>query len=1193
MRTAGEKTLALWRESGEWWAGEPYSEFRHFVDAKGSRRESSRKMPCLGEVTGSQAKPYIENNREEISLRVRKVRDEKVAKATGFAPVFHWQQGDRLQSVGESYAMLHTLSGYSFGRSVMLAEEIPAIAARRGVCSVLLADWHSLTGAVEFVQIAEKLGVKPLIGATLELEDGGEIVLVAKSKRGYQNLSQLITANHLDEPRLFPLCRWRNLERYSTDLMCLTGGENGPLNRLTACGRYQQALEAVQRLTGLFGKENTYLQIERSYHPWQIKANHLLEELADTTGITAVAGYPCHLADRAHLPALDALICSDTLCTIDEVVGRKPQRHETQPEHRSSPRRPLNAERFLRCPSEMAALYADKPELIRSTLLLADKCDNDVLPGRTRLPQLFPDEPRVLREATYAGARERHSSLRKGLVRRLEHELERIIRLGYSGHFLVAWDFCDWARENDIVLSGRGSVVDSAVAYCLGLSRIDAYHHGLHFDRFLPADGSKRPDIDVDFEAARRDDVRNYMAAKYGQERVATVAAIGAYCSRGIIREVGKVMGLPEETVSYLSKRLHGGVTPERLESALDARPELRDSNIPREKFRWVFRLAERLMDVPRNMRAHSSGVILSANPIAETVPVQHSGVEEVKIIQWDKRSARRCFDKFDILCLRGNDVLSGTERRVRQSNLDFDVEKLPLDDPDTYRAMRSGELIGIPQSASPAMRQAHVRLRTENLSDASLVQAGIRPGVGGAVKINELIARRRGKPYSFSDPKLEEILGPTYGIIVFQEQVDQLLQAFAGFSSGEAEETRDSIHKRRREGYAESVRDEIVRLIVEQGYAPWVAEEVTGLVAGFQGYGFAQGHALAFAEISVRSVHCQQNYPAEFHAALLNAQPAGYYGPCTIANEARNRGVAILKPDVNASFLDFSVEDLVAPDPPCLNIPNGAIRVSLKQIGTLSRQTAERIVRSRLLPPLEEFVPDWKQHQRVDAPFSSLFDFVSRVLPERDELEALILCGALDGMHPNRREMLWSVPSALRYAKSCAYDPHSLDMRMPEPELTTGINDFSYQEKALAERQILGLDIDRHLMAFERERVSARGAISCGQANHLRPGTRAYVVGNPQRLRFPPTQSGKRVVFFDLEDETGLANVTCFDRVYQRDGHTLVCAPYVTVLGEAQDRDGHTAFLAHRVFPYQPAITRHLAASDSLPIVTGDFLVG
>jgi error-prone DNA polymerase len=448
-------------------------------------------------------------------------------------------------------------------------------------------------------------------------------------------------------------------------------------------------------------------------------------------------------------------------------------------------------------------------------------------------------------------------------------------------------------------MSGRGSVVDSAVAYTLGLSRIDAIAHNLHFDRFLPADNTKRPDIDIDFEAHRRDDIRGYLVAKYGIEHTAAVAAVGTYCSRGIVREVGKVMGLPNETISFLAKKMHGGISPSQIEASLRERPELRDSNIPKEKFTWVFRLAEKLMDIPRNIRTHSSGVVISSRPICETVPTMWSATpaspesgaagEQLRMIQWDKRSAKYYFDKFDVLCLRGQDVLCGVETRVRSVSPDFSVERVEATgDPEVYRAMRSGELIGIPQSASPAMRQAHVRLRTQDLNDASLVQAGIRPGVGGAVKLNELIARRRGKPYKFLHTDFEPILGLTYGIIVFQEQVDQLLQQFCAYTGGQAEDIRDTIHKRRREDIGAILREKIVEKVLERGYSLEIANEVCELVCGFKGYGFAQGHALAFAEVSLRSVWCMQNHPAEYFASLLSAQPAGYYGPCTIANEAK-----------------------------------------------------------------------------------------------------------------------------------------------------------------------------------------------------------------------------------------------------------------------------------------------------------------
>lgn len=1224
--------LARWREAGEWWCGGEQREVAVFLDAAGVRRTRMRGLGSLGALESAPPGPQPaapEDLREDWSLRIKKVRDEKVLKACGLLKP---DAASRLAIERLGFCCVHIHSGYAFGRGAMLAEEAPGYAARAGWGAALIADPFSLAGAAEFDKMCRKVGIRPLIGAAFELDTGGEIVLVAQSRLGFRSLSRLITECHLDEPRLFPLATWERLERHTQDLLCLTGGSPGPIDLALIRRDHDEAGRLARSLAALYGNDRVFVQIERSYLPWQISVEPRLLELAERHRFAAIAGGPVTHALRGHFPVQDVLTCIETLCGIDEVTGRKPSRHPGQHPITPLPSRGLNAERYLRPLDEMIALFHDRPELLDATRALAERCDPDVLPPRSRLPSLYPDEGAVLREITYAGARERHKKVSYALHKRLEHELERIVALGFANHFLIAWDFCDWARSQGCVLSGRGSVVDSAVAYCLGLSRIDAFKHRLHFDRFLPADGSKRPDIDIDFEAHRRDDIREYLARKYGRDHVATVAAVGAFCSRGIVREVGKVMGLPEETTAYLAKRLHGSVTPDRLERALDARPELARSGIPRERFRWVFRLANLLMDIPRNMRAHSSGVVISDQPIRDTIPVQHSGAEAVKIIQWDKRSAKRCFDKFDVLCLRGNDVLAGVSERVRTREPEFDAGHIPYDQPDVYRAMRSGKLIGIPQSASPAMRQAHVRIRTQDLNDASLVQAGIRPGVGGAVKINELIARRRGKPYGFSHPDFEPILRHTYGIVVFQEQVDQLLQTFVGCSCGEAEEIRESIHKRRREGYAEAVQADLRARVEARGFAPNVAVDAVDLICAFQGYGFAQGHALAFAEISLRSVYCQQNYPAEYFAAILNAQPAGYYGPCTLANEARSRGVRVLPPDVNRSEVAFSVEDVVSEQDPKLVFPNGGLRVGLMQVSGVSKETRERITDRRLriagcglriagcglrvadvgstgcptmpktgAPPAdtEARCPNDSHTSRPTRrrtseirdplePFRSFFDFVRRVQPARDELERLILCGALDDLYPNRRAMLWACGAPWTTA---TLDPEALPMELPEPELDPDIQDFSEVERALYERAILDLDVQRHLMAFERAHVCAKGGRTAKEIETLPHGTRAFIVGHPLRLRFPPTQSGRRVVFFDLEDESGILNVTMFDEAYQRDGHALICSAWVTVRGEVQDRDGFPAFLVHRVFPYQPVLGRLVDEEALAPLGAADFL--
>lgn len=1192
-----ETVVSRWREAGEWWQFEPYREFEQYLDAKGVRRERMRELPTLGRLD-PEGNPYVDDATEEWSIRARKIRDEKVSAECGHLPTQYYEDRSRAftapvqrplptiirRSLDQPYVPLHVHSGYAFGRSTLFAEEIAVRAAQAGCPAVAIADPFALTGAFEFVRGCKKLGIKPLVAATVEMEEGGEFVLIASTKAGYQSLSLLITSCHLGEQRGFPLCNWNRLERYSRDLLCLTGGSTGPLDRLLIRGGFEEANMLLNRLKGIFGARNVFVEVERSFLPWQIRTEKALLQLAQEHGLIPVAGGAITHARPENFPAQDILVCGNTLCTVEELVGRKEPRNEDQPKINRWPERALNAERYMRSGEEMQRLFADAPRLLGNTLRVAERCEPDVMPSRSQLPQLYENDPHALKEIVWQGALSRYERVSPKLKKRLTFELDRIIGLDFCRHFLVAHDFCRWADKAGIQMSGRGSVVDSVVAYCLGFSRIDALEHNLHFDRFLPADGSKRPDIDIDFEAHRRDDVRNYMTRKYGVEHVATVSAIGAFMTRGIIREVGKSMGLPDEVIGFLAKKLHGSVSADQIESAIDCKPELRAANIPKERYKWVFALANQLMDIPRNMRCHSSGVVISSSPIAETVPLMWSAShgeqdEHLRIMQWDKRSAKHCFDKFDILCLRGQDVLSGAQSRIQAVREGFDVTKVPVDDPETYRAMRSGELIGIPQSASPAMRQAHVRLRTENLHDASLVQAGIRPGVGGAVKINTLIRRRRGEEeYSFDDPKLEEILGITYGIIVFQEQVDQLLQTFGGYSSDQAEEIRDLIHKRRRESYGDTIREELINRVVGRGYSQNVAEQVFEYVQGFKGYGFAQGHALAFAEISIRSIYLQQNYPAEYFASLLDAQPAGYYGPCTIVNEARSRGIAILPIDVNLSREQFTVESIQSKEEPNLVFPQGAIRVGLRQVLGLSK---------RLVEKLEEL------HDRGSSKFASVFEFAAQTNPDRDDLERLILCGAFDSLHTSRRQLLWAVPKILSFAHASVPAMNQLPFEVPIPELPIATADFCTEEKAVHERAILGVDIEHHLMAFERERVSSRGGITARECQHLTAGRKAIVVGNPIRLRFPPTPSGKRVVFFDLEDESGLLNVTCFDAVYQRDGHAIICSGYVTVIGEVQDRDGHKAFLAHRVFSYQPLLEKKLTETQEIPVVTADFLVG
>ncbi len=1235
------------------------------VDAQGNRRIEERTAPSLGLLGAPAPKPAALDRREDWSLQKEAAKQERASgglpeaylarlaaggdpspatRPRGAAPSrpqpalsgAEWSVREEAERSLASeplppqapiplktppavrYAPLHLLSGHALGRSTMLAEELAHLAAHAGCPAAAIADPFSLGGALEFSRGCARVGVRPLVGASFELvEGGGEIVLVARSRRGYVSLSHLITACHLGEPRGFPLATWERLEAHSAGLLCLTGGDVGPLDRLLVRRDFDAARRLVERLASIYGRANTFLEVDRSLMPWSMHVERRILELAEATGTTAVAGGTVAHARRSHYPAQDVLACAWSLCTLEEVVGRKARRHPGQPQAPNYPLRSLNAERFFRSSAQMAAHYADRPELLEATLRVAERCEDDVLPGRARLPSLHADDDHALREIV---ASEAHGAYGSGLTpnhrKRLAMEVDRIQRQGYSSHFLIAHEVARYAREHAIGMSGRGSVVDSAVAYVLGLSEIDAMEWDLHFDRFLPEDASKRPDIDIDFEASRRDQVRGFMVRRFGVERVAGLAAVQTFDTKGIVRAVGKAVGMPQETVSALAKALHGGVSPDRLEAALASRPELRDADVPKERFRLAFKLGERMMGVPRAMGLHSAGVVVTDAPLADFAPVvwsasaphPESGVDEpfMRMVQWDKGSLKHVVDKYDCLCLRGQDTIAGVERRLQAADPSFSSKRLnATTDPRVFEQMRSGELVGVPQSASPAMRQAHQRLRTRNLREASMVQAGIRPGVGSD-RLNVLIARKLGQAFLFEHEDLARVLGQTYGVLVYQEQCDRLLQLFCGYSGAEAESIRDSLYKKRRHDYAGAIRAEVVAKAVARGYAPAVADRVFELVAQWKGYGFSEGHALAFSEISLRSVSLMQNYPAFYFASLLSAQPAGYYGPDVLATECRMRGVRILPLDVNRSRLDFEVEDVV--DETGLVVPNGGVRIGLMQLKGLSARTRDRILEAQEaalgsiqgapLQPLASphgggvAVAVDGAGARPEPPraFRSIFDLAARVQPSLDELDALILSGALDSLHPNRRAMLWVAQEALDLArgpKRKTYHP-TLDLDFGDPPLDDSLEDLSRQEKAVHERLLLGMDVDDHLMAFERGRAREMGCVTTAEARRLPPGTRARVVGNPIRLRFPPTASGKRVCFFDVCDEFGLLNATVFSNVYDRCGHAIVRSQYVVAEGVIQHRDGCPAFLVRSVVPYEPCLLEEVAKA---PIDTADFL--
>lgn len=1006
------------------------------------------------------------------------------------------------------FVHLHNHSVYSFLDGAVSPEDLVKRAAELEMPALALTDHDNLCGAVAFHKQAGKSGVKAIIGCEVTLENEGHLVLLAKNSRGYSNLCRLLTEAHFGSPRLAPRVKWASLAQYGTDLIALSGCRRGELPNLLLNGRRQEAVKAAKRYLAVFGRENFFLELEAAFLPGSQALNKALTELGRYLQIGTVATNNTHYQQKSGFILHDLLTCVRTGTKVEDV----------------HPERRLNAENYLKTAQEMAEVFAAAPEAVKNTWRIAEACE----PVTIGEDKLFPRYPvgkgetaaGMLRRLTYQGAERRYSWVTAAVRARLDYELDIICRLGYADYFLLVWDLVQFARREQIRYAGRGSAADSAVAYCLYITEVDSLGRGLLFERFMSLERAQKPDIDIDFDSRFRDKVSAYVYEKYGADKVATVCTYNTYQNRSAIRDLGKALGFSLQELGALAKKFphySGG----KIETLLEKLPELRDSGLPLDRYRRLFELAEAVAGFPRFIGTHLGGLVVCRRPLAEVTPLQLAA-KGVVVTQLDKDYIEDVgLVKLDLLSLRTMAAIEDSLGEIKAGGQALDYEQIPLDDQDTYEMLRSGRTVGVFQLESPAQRALQARLGADRLEDVVASMALIRPGPIKGNMVDPFVGRRRGlEEVTYLHPKLKPILEKTYGVVLYQEQVIEIATAIAGFTPGEADRLRRVMTHARSRREMDEIGVEFREKAVRHGISREVAETVFSYMVGYASYGFCEAHAAAFATTAYKTAYLIRHHPAEFFAALLSHQPLGYYPPNTLCVEARERGIAILPPDLQYSQDRFSVE-------------NGAIRVGLRQVKGMGEETLTAILQAR-------------EQKR----FGSLTDLSQRVPLERDLLENLILCGAFDSLYANRRRLLWQLD-----------DPWT-----DPPE----IEDFTREEKLLQEYRVLRLFVHEHIMAYWRAKQILSGIIDSKALQKIPVGEMVTVGGLVLRPHRPPTKSGRTTVFFSLEDEFGLVDVTMFEKTYQRYGKLLFGGPRapLAVTGKVTRRGEGASVVAVQLRP-------------------------
>ncbi len=1070
------------------------------------------------------------------------------------------------------FVHLHVHSRFSFGDGACDMDDLIARSAELGMSALALTDHQGLYGALRFYRKAREAGIKAIIGAEVVVEAAGllgeeadlppeqrlhlpapvgfgraagagwHLTLLVRDIVGYRNLCRLLSRAHVrsgDAPSIVSI---RDLGRLSEGLIALSGCPRGEIGAAVLAGEPARARSALERLRGCFAPGDLYVELVHTLTPDSPRYIAGLASLAQSCGVPIVATNNVHYVRPEEFRIHDVLASAGARMELPGPYERP------------------NAELYLKSAGQMRALFAHYPHACDATLEIAERCDLDLGLGQFHFPAAevpHGETPySVLSKLSWRGLEQRYRPVTPEAVRRLQHELAIIQDLGFPEYFLIVKEIVDFARSRGIRYSGRGSAGDSIVTHVLGITDADPIRHDLLFERFLNPERRQMPDIDVDFDSARRDEVIAFIYDRFGHDHVAMVATVNTMTARSAVRTVARAFGYPIATVNALSRHLPW-VSARKIREVLDTYPECRDHPLHDRRHDLLLELAEQLDHCPMHLGTHLGGFIITREPIDTWTPLQWAA-KGVVVSQYDKDDIEALgLVKMDILGLRIHSAISDAvemaRARVGEAAIIEPFELTP-DDPHVYEMLQRADTVGMFQLESSGQRNLSQRLQATRFEDIIAQISLFRPGPLEAEMITPFIRRRHGlEPVVVPHPDMERPLRDSYGVIVYQEQVLLVSQAVAGFDLAEADSLRRAMTKGRSREEMARIREHFIERAVGRGVALEVAEEVFRQLEGFAAYGFNKAHAACFAVVSYASAWLKTYYPAEFAAAIMNNEPMGFYTPRHVLNDARAHGIEMLTPHVNESQATYTVGG------------NGtAIRVGLKD---LHRMTA------RLL----DVIPAEAQVR----PFRDLADFLRRTNAEPGPAESLIRVGALDGLGttelgrpPTRDEMLALLPElkAVIRREGNAGD----DVLCLAPAPTQPAEDLSHPSgwaparRLSAELEFLGLSLTCHPLDLAADDLAARGVTSARELRNLPDGTRVTVCGVRERAQTPRTRSGKRTCFLTLEDPTGLLDAVVFEDTLNRVGGVIVKHRCYLVTGKLQNNtERGVAIIASDVQPY------------------------
>ncbi|MFC1663612.1 DNA polymerase III subunit alpha [Patescibacteria group bacterium] len=1048
-----------------------------------------------------------------------------------------------------NFTHLHVHSHYSLLDGLPKIDQLLDYVKELGMDSVALTDHGVLYGGVEFYKKAKERGIKPILGSEIYLalermdqrrpnidDKRYHLVLLVKNEEGYKNLLKILTKAHLEGFYYKPRVDEEFLTKHSSGLIALTACLQGKIPKLILAKKTAEAEMVALKYQKIFGRDNFYLELQHHQNIKEQKfVNQELISISKKFDIPLVATNDVHYLKPEDADAQDILMLINTGANLND-----PERLTLKTDDFS-----------LRTPKEMEKDFKDQPQAIENTQKIANLCNFQLELGKIKIPtfevpdQKSPDE--YLEELCKKGLKEKYGSLfsKKEVINRLNYELSVIKQTGFASYFLIVQDFVNWAKENRIVVGpGRGSIGGSLIAYVLNITNIDPLKYNLLFERFLNPDRISLPDIDLDFTDRRRDEVIEYVAQKYGKDKVAQIITFGTMAARAVLRDVGRALGYAYGYCDQIAKMIPFGLT---LDQTMKQVSEFRYLYETDSKAQKLIDFAKKLEGVARHASTHACGVVIAPEALVNFVPLQHPTQNDQNIVtQYEMHSIEDLgLLKMDFLGLKNLTIIEDTLSRVyKVQGFNIDIEKIPQNDKKTYKLLQKGETVGVFQLESGGMQRYLKQLKPTEFEDIIAMVALYRPGP--MQLIQDYIARKHKKQkVEYFHPKLKDILNPTFGIPVYQEQIMKIAQELAGFTLSEADILRKAIGKKIR-NLLMSQKEKFIEGMKKNQIREDVAQKIWNWVEPFASYSFNRSHATGYATIAYQTAYLKAHFPTEFMAALLTSERNDIERIGFLIGECKKMGLEVLAPDINESFTYFGV------------VPKkNQIRFGLSAIKNVGLNIVEKIVEER----------------KAKGIYLSIEDFISRVDSKdlnKKSLESLIKTGAFDKM-AERNKLLFNLENLLE----CSRETQRIKangqvglfdgMKFNNKIHLSDTKPASEKEKLSWEKELLGLFISSHPLKGLKQ-ILENKVVAISKLPDCLPKKNIKIGGIISGIKKILTRNGKPMLFLSLEDLSDKIEVVVFPSVIERNPSVFQENKIVFIQGRVDNRDGTTKMIAEEI---------------------------